>query len=837
MMNSTPKPLEPRWRGLPSHAPAGAGPSSRKRTKVVVLTVLVLVLVGVVAGLLYWIRPIHTPYFLAAWVDQNVDPQIPVNPWAPQDREALRALPWEDQNAFASQSRHRLVSELSGLSQRGNQPVVVFLSALALTDTDGEVFLLPADAHLENPRTWLPLREVFTQLRACPSSRKLLLLDIMHPFTDPRAGLLLDDVAGHVDDAVKDALTRAPDLQVFCACAPGQVSLSSEVLRSSAFAHYVRDGLAGQADGYLPGVAANGQVSVRELAAFVTARVDFWARRTRGSRQTPVLHVGPQAGDFTLVGVRASSPSPALPSPREYPGWLLAGWKLRDGWSSWLGNSWSGSEATSFARVPVPLFRTLDEALLRSEQHWRGGTGTDRIHTFLKPDRQRFQDRQEELQRNQTRFPPRSLAEERARGAIPPELTEDLRLQFRELAALDARARVPDSKDKEKLSADREALLNKKVFQGKPFPLAWVVFQLAREERNPSPEQVLFWNELYAAGQPAGSPGPITYAEMQALERLAGLAARFVPRREGTGAWPAEAARYYLQVAGLKEQVAAGNPQALPWIEGLRMAAEAERRQGEQALLGNEPGTGTTPLSEACRDYRVIQDRLRIVQKALLLRDDALALLPAYVPYLERQPGQEKDWQAAIRTTIDLRQRLSESPRPGDLPPPARFGEMERLANTLEDLLRKLGKPFTSAEVDRLIKKVAGGDSSVWQEMDARLACAWLNGPQRKKLWTASQNLSRELHGEVLAGVAREARVPPAYDREKADSQELERGLLRARCSLALLKLASATDLNEVVGALDRAQQEPSDPAAWKALRERLRQTWRRLDRRAANLP
>src|SRR5262249_40966411 len=138
-----------------------------------------------------------------------------------------------------------------------------------------------------------------------------------------------------------------------CACAPGQEALVSEELGRSVFGYYFEEGLRGYSDGY-GGQPRDGHISVRDVAAFVAARVDRWAFRSRGVRQTPLL-LG-SGDDFSLGALDHGQPYEHTPLPPDltksvaasapakettkdnkeakspYPSWLLDGWKLRDRW-------------------------------------------------------------------------------------------------------------------------------------------------------------------------------------------------------------------------------------------------------------------------------------------------------------------------------------------------------------------------------------------------------------------------------------------------------------------------------------------------------------------------
>src|SRR5262249_41660173 len=146
-----------------------------------------------------------------------------------------------------------------------------------------------------------------------------------------------------------------PHLQVLCACAPGQVSQMAESVRQSAFGYYLKQGLGGAADGYNADGRRNRRVSVMELAEFVTARVDRWAR-DRNARQTPVL-LG-KGKDFELTRYDTLPAAPAV-EPLAYP--FADAWAIRD---QWLANDY---------RFLPWQFRQLQAHLLRAEQRWAGG--------------------------------------------------------------------------------------------------------------------------------------------------------------------------------------------------------------------------------------------------------------------------------------------------------------------------------------------------------------------------------------------------------------------------------------------------------------------------------
>ena len=188
-------------------------------------------------------------------------------------------------------------------------------------------------------------------IKTCPAQKRLLLLDVMQPFADVRAGVLMDDAADRAESVLQEALKDDPTLRVLCACSPGQTSLASEEMGHTVFVHYLIEGLSGKADGW-DGTPDN-RVSVGELAGFVKANVDRWAWHNRRVHQTPLL-LGPSDHDFALTTTDSPPPDKEAPLDRDYPAALKAAWDLRDGWLA---------DATVW--TPPDVYRRLEDATLR----------------------------------------------------------------------------------------------------------------------------------------------------------------------------------------------------------------------------------------------------------------------------------------------------------------------------------------------------------------------------------------------------------------------------------------------------------------------------------------
>jgi hypothetical protein len=813
--NGSPRPKL--WRQGEGQSGQPPAEPPRKYRKIYVVLALLLALLGATAAWLCYPSRLPMPSFLGVWIDEyRDDGPIPVNAWAEQDRTALKQLPWEHINAFTSQERRLLRQVLEEL-QATERPIVVLISAHALTRPDGSVHLLPANARLEDEGTWLPLTAVLRFFHDCRSRHKLLILDLMQPFVDPRLGLIADDVSVRVRPVLEKGARDDPHLHILWACAPGQHSLSAEELGHSVFAYYLLEGLKGRAEGYAaPGRRGDrdGRISVTELALFVQARVDRWSRRTRGLRQTP-QYLG-KGEDFGLVAFPDQPPAaPAPPADAAYPDWLRKHWEKRD---EWLGEPWP--------RLPPEKLRELEDALLRAESHLRAGVGPARVENAAREVLKRlgsWRDRWREAELPQRPTP--SLAREVARGRQPPDqLAGGVLSKYRALLGLDAKLAAtakPAEQDQKRLADEQAALL--KGFEGKPFELAWMAFgELAREP--PAQRRVQFVAQFLAKGPP--QPG---YEEVAFVQRLADWK---VEAKD----WNGRLARLALRLAGKAAEVSAlaDDPGLLAWVKDRLKAARASRQTAERLLF--DPGEMTaeevnSALDAAFRAYQGLHNDLRTLAEAYRARDDALVRLPGYAPRLQEEPDEEPHWAKVIDQALALQKELQVPP---PLPSAETFRKIGSLAGNLQDALKDTLQTLAEKRADELIgnSKKAGPDD--WLKMNTLLQIPWLDAKKRADLWAAEWQLVNRLTQAVLQedakddAAGRQTSAQPVDTRDAAKAAQ-KHALLRARVSLGLLRLGGAADLQGLKDAADRADAEPDDPAAWRDLSERLRQAWAAL--------
>ena len=159
-----------------------------------------------------------------------------------------------------------------------------------------EHYFCPMDAQVNDPKTMVPLTEVYDQLGACKAGAKVLLADCCR--NDPRAGL--DKGAGMALESVTrpQAEPTPGGVAALFSCSEGEKSYESDRLRHGVFFHFVIEGLKGKA------ANRRGEVTLEHLAAYVKDEVPDQVKDDIGAtaRQLPHL-VGDLSGSAALVKV------------------------------------------------------------------------------------------------------------------------------------------------------------------------------------------------------------------------------------------------------------------------------------------------------------------------------------------------------------------------------------------------------------------------------------------------------------------------------------------------------------------------------------------------------
>jgi hypothetical protein len=778
---ASPPPAAParpiKWReekqGWQSARPEPAAKGGRVFTALAVIVMLV----GAIVGLVLLLRPVHEPVVRTIAVTEYSQPVFPINGMAEQDSDALKQRFGEAYKARASQTSDALRRELKNLATfESSEGVVIHLSALALV-VDGEVYILPADAGLDNRDTWLLLKQVLQMVHDCRAKRKLLILDIMRPIADARLGILYNNVAEYAHGAVEEALKLDTDLLVLLPCSPGQVTLISDELGMSVFGYYLDEGLRGFADRYNERHKENGRVTVAELGKFVAARVDRWSLTNRRTRQTPQL-LG-KARDFELLASENKEPSSEWSPPDEYLEGFARGWALRDAWLE--------DGVAQFA--PRALMK-LEAVLIHEEQRWLGGRSRERVVDDLKTEITQLE-RRVQRQRDAFRLPfaPGSLAATEKKP-VPAAIADAWKRDFKKLEEW----KEGDPKEGEQLKELVAELLKLEA----PFPdLVRSGLDAVADETNLMPIKLrLLWVVLEKrSGE--------RWAEALFLQRLNEMGVirlnrQAEPNRVGR---VMEAVQEGLRVMMASERLAGYDPRVFKWLRSQLDAAEEQRSQLEAKLFSDAlSSTSQTEalllaLKKLYGTLTSMNDSCSYLQNAYRIRDRVLSLLPGYVSYLVTRPLDDRAWEAewveVARLTADLDERLRPPPvDSGQDTLPLILDELRSKTATLARLLGEKGKLFGPFAPERL------KELEDIEEMDALLACTWLKAKSRQTVWSRRREWSkfqndktrREDEADNQAD-SKLTRDPETFDSRSAVDRERQRGDLRARVTIALFKL------------------------------------------------
>jgi hypothetical protein len=802
--------------------------SQRKRT-IFILLACILALLGVIAAWLFFIHPFHAPQLISFALTEYRSDLYPVNAFALHDSAALRAHFEGAIDAHDNQAKQQLEDRLDGfLKKATDSALVVHLSGFARVN-NGTLFLLPADARPGDPTSWLAMDEVLRRLRDCKAPHKLLILDIFRSLDDPRRGTLPDDIAG----AFRDLFTSRSQgkLLVLCACSPGQLSLVSEELAQSVFGYYLDQGLRGHADGYNAERKLDGRIKVRELAAYVRARVERWAMRNRGLHQTPEL-LGDDKDDFDLVSLERGekklkeSDDPLPPYPTE----IQAGWKIRD--------EWLADRSAEYAPRAVARLEAL---LLRQEQRWRGHGNLDEIKQAVKAN---LDDLKSEVQKSRPPQPAElySLILKNARSPIKisPEARSAVSKALEDVGP-ETKAPVLTMKQAEFAKAF-EKLKTKPSFE----EVAWTVLRVVLGDDAPCTEKAQLQLVLDILKDYPGSTSEL--AELVFLQRLAA----FKPDEKG---WPKDRIIHLLRLYQEGEKAHTCRPREFPWVRHALDAAVAKRLEGEKLFFAADSdnfGKVRELWDDALQKYSVINEQVAAVRRAQHARDEALRLLPAYLPCLvaqyrlDDQSRLPRAWSDALRAARELSDFLA-SP-PGDKAPTGE--EMEEVreklnadASRLEKHLglAGLGEPLRDVKPEKVIEAAGPEDEEgavqrtirALLDADSILATPWPSAAQRGQLWKNRRIFAENLHKKVrlLDEADDDAERPtpaPSDAAEKSASRQQAERAFRAQLSVQLLTVAGLAKeaADPIRKDMDKALAAKADAKAWNALAGRLSRAW-----------
>jgi hypothetical protein len=873
-----------RWKSSKAAKPAAGRKQAKKWTAVAILGTL---LGGAALGAVYlflifvnWFQP--RTQFVPFWVGGYDQPRIAPIAWIDADRTAIREGKYFrdlDEADFNDPNYEVMAVGLDALAKRKpNDSVVVHFSGHAIVsgqgdEKDGPVRILAKDSNPGDPGTMHPLRSILEQFARCPSRKKLLILDVMKPRLDlaDLGGMGTSDgvsdlIRSEVDRIVGDKNATETGL-ILAACAEGQSSVEIDSLGGSLFNQHFCAGLEDPA----ADANRNGQITVKELAAYLARMVDRDAFQYRGLRQTPeLLGRGP---DFALVSVGAkrrvkAAPGPTPPpatkekgapaaeedaSKKGDPGKAKAETKERDpdrakpagkeapaeenpdprGYPSWLAAEWAEFEALrasgDYVDTPRP-FRTLEARLLRAEHRWRGGGDPAAIRIETEKACGDLKAAMKQV-REARWLTPRSVGQARSLGWKPDDaLVAELKATLR-------RRRDPDTFAKpeqqaETLNAAVKAFLAK--LKGKSMlDLAGALVEaLASDDERFNAATVKFADSIVDQAIKSDTSLQRDLIEPRFLAMLA--------RRAETSdnePWPEDTAKRAWEVVVAAER-ANCRPRSLDWVRQLLDQADSLRHEAEVLTLPRTAGHASwkqmgVAWEKAASAYDVVVNAQRKIDAAHATLAQAVAFLPADVPFLEtsHRPDLEKIWhEAAVKTRIlgDLLKPPSATPTREDVE--GLNDDLVEATQSLADLLDDIQEPFSERSLEKLARDCRAEqerpDPALAVRIGAVLATPFPMARQRQTLWDAARHLDRRLESDT-------ASVPP----EPADAPARLRQLETDRTNRVNARASRLADLLRLAG--DAATADDMDAVLRRTLASdpgSPLMTWRLMAVRCANV-
>jgi hypothetical protein len=784
------------WRGGGVKPAAEPGPRKRGVGKRFAVLALILGIVGIVVGLLVYLRPTPRPIALGIAVTQYTNHSYAPNAFAQQDSEAIRAkFEGDSAQAFQGQEKQGLLDQVIALAERTGQsadkgrPVVIHLSAHAVS-RGGKVYLLPGRAEPDNPTTWLALEEILAAL-ARGKSPRLLLLDLSHPIADAHAGILADNVAATLHDELS-AADKAGKLPFFVltSCKAGEISNTSLEFQHSLFGFFAEQALLGHADGWVGDEEPDRKVSARELAEYVRVEVAHWSAGQRLSPQTPQLYG--QGKDFVLISPKQPFEPMKLPDPPpDYPKWLDEGWALRDKWHD--AAAW---------RLTPRTFRELELLLGQSEQRWLAGDKEESVKNEFDGKLADLKKQREELALK--RQAPRSIAAARRAGiendkavgtALRPLLERIL-------------AKTP-------LKPEDFKPLAEKPPDVPPFAgAAYHTLAAALELPDPTPEQLKGFDDLLKNFSPAPR-----FIELAALRFLVDLDPKVQERWNDKAL--AGVRRLVLAAAKASEEAVAIDPRSWPWLKADLIAADKDHRDGLVLLAtGGEDARlqGRDKLRAAVVSFEQIAANAKVLEAGFLRLEETRALLPALVAPLGKRAADSNDerlWSTIVVNAGKLQQLLTPPTSAGKTP----LDEVTSLTNQLQYDLGRLREPYQPSEADRMIRRAGKENGPTADELRRLLDSPLWPAATRKQIYNSARDLGQTSAAETMSHAAN---LPARSAMPAERGKRPDAPAWRARLAIDLLRLDGISDVKPMEELLAKSERSGD----WQELGEALRRAW-----------
>ncbi len=854
-MSSVPEEEKPVYAWQRTTSPSSINAANQaQRQQVIPVLAAFLGTFGIMAGLIYWlIAPDPKIVLLSIGISEYSTSWELITPFADRDSDLFddahnrgllpefeQSLGKKDANA---QQRSQLLDRLDSLRKEKDRPVILHLSGLALVGTHEDkegVFLLPANANPRDTKSWIAIDEILDRVQACPSKKKLLLLDLGHPFTDPFRGVIQADVSYRLIQHLRQREKEGNlPFYVFCSCSPGEYSWPLDEERLSVFAHYIAEALSGAADRALAEGQDNGQVTLQEFIAYVRNRVNTWCRNNRNVSQTPLLLGMPDEKDFVLNYLKTGHVAQFEVGQNDratYAPELLAGWKLRDRWLE-----------EGVHRISPQLVRLWELDLMRAEAVWRYGSQKQVADLFANT----FEgSASKQAKRTAVR---NSLISQTSKLTLPSvslwakePLSDKDKETLRELNLLLERMRNQISRlvssssgkvDSIKESEGYKEFLKKAVAQPQLGSVAlWdalTEMPWRNLESKAQKELLLLFVGLIDEVQ---LQTDIKFAEGFWLQPIIRKFDREYRGIDESILQPLpQTVRSLLQTERkANETIADLRPEAFLWVQADLIEAERWKLEGERSFLETKRALDRVQkeveahLSKAREAYQKALTNAKTIRQAFLDLEDTQAMLPAlYDALIARQQANANDvrsWSVLVRSIDELRQLLSPSEEQmkdvNDLQ--SRVGKITTVLLRIRERREELRKPFTAAEVQRLTQHKEGSISE-YRQLQALLDSPLLSANDRAAVWKRCREIGKKMHeGSKASDQAQYERSQPIPNVEpdnveRLRNEEAERVKMRLLLQRELLWLADPRREEDIE--LILSPDDPKRAAMEKALK------------------
>src|SRR5262249_21551348 len=285
---------QPQWRREPATPGAPARRVSRK-TKITATAVGFLGFCGLLIWAVLLLMPPKAACLVPVYAGYEENLAVPQNLYGRNSVQDLVKLTESDAGSFfwGSGAIHlqRNAAELrtddawdKDLGQFKEKTLILFFAVHGAADPHG-AYLLPANSNgRPDEKNRLRLEKILDRLAEIDKeNNKVLILDASQISAYWPLGILHNGFARELDK-LESKIAAIPNLIVLSASEADQRSWVSEEWRQTVFAHFVIEGLKGEAD-----ESRGGRINALNLSKYVQKKVENWVRSNRDASQRPVL--------------------------------------------------------------------------------------------------------------------------------------------------------------------------------------------------------------------------------------------------------------------------------------------------------------------------------------------------------------------------------------------------------------------------------------------------------------------------------------------------------------------------------------------------------------------